>query len=109
SVGAKLLCGATYLDATHPGRLVTARSMAGAVTAMKTHGRSKPKNYLSWTKSKDIQDNLSLTLDAVDPFFAVVTKHGSLLSEMRFVRNHIAHGNSGTRSNFRKVVRQYYG
>src|SRR5207249_4260998 len=81
SVGAKLLCGATYLDATHPGRLVTARSMAGAVTAMKTHGRSKPKNYLSWTKSKDIQDNLSLTLDAVDPFFAVVSKHGSLLIE----------------------------
>jgi len=76
---------------------------------MRSYGRKRSKRYLSWTKSQDIQDNLSQTLNPADPFFAVISKHGALLTEMRYVRNHIAHSNSGTRSNFRKVVSQYYG
>jgi hypothetical protein len=109
SAGAKILCGARYIDATLPARLVTPRSIAAAITAMKSHGRAKSMNYLKWSKSKDIRDNLSKTLNPTDPFFAVVTRHGALLTEMRYVRNHIAHSNAGTRSNFRKVIRQYYG
>jgi len=109
SAGAKMLCGAKYLDTTLPARLVTPRSIRAAITAMKAHGRTKPMTYLKWTKSKDIRENLSNTLDPRDPFFAAVTRHGALLTEMRFVRNQIAHSNSGTRSDFRKVVLQYYG
>ena len=109
SVGAKILCGASYLDATLPARLISPRSIAAAVSAMKSYGRSKPRSNLKWTQSKDIRKNLSNTLNLTDPFFAVVSRHGSLLTEMRFVRNQIAHANSGTRSNYRKVVSAYYG
>lgn len=109
SVGAKILCGAKYLDTTQPRKLVAARSISAANGFMRSYGRKRSKRYLSWTKSQDIQDNLSQTLNPADPFFAVISKHGALLTEMRYVRNHIAHSNSGTRSNFRKVVSQYYG
>lgn len=109
SIGTKILCGASYLDGMQPARIFTARSLSAATAAMKTHGRAKPKAYLSWTKSKEIRDNLTNTLSARDPFFSSTTNHGSLLTEMRYVRNQIAHGNSRSRVNFRKVVRQHYG
>lgn len=109
STSAKILCGAGYLDATRPARVVTPRSMVAAVTAMKVHGRTKPKGFLKWTDGKEIRDNMRHTLSSADPFFACVSKHGALLTEMRYVRNHIAHSNSSTRLNFRKVVRTYYG
>ena len=109
SIGAKMLCGAPYVDATAPLRLVTPRSIPAAIDAMKTHGRGTPKTYLKWTKGPDIRDNLGLTLDLLDPFFGVMTRHAAVLTEMRNVRNHIAHGSSSTRAKFRNVVRQYYG
>lgn len=109
SAAAKVLCGSSYLDATPPMRLVSPRSMTAADGLMRSHGRNKPKPYLSWSRSSEIRDNLSKTLDPADPFLAVVTKHGSLFTEMRYVRNHIAHANSRTLLNFRKVVSQYYG
>jgi len=109
SVGAKIVCGATYVDATNPMRIHGTRTIAAAVAAMKSHGRAIPKNYLKWTRSSDIRDNLSFTLGAADPFFASVIKHAAVLNEMRLVRNHIAHQNHGTRANFRTVVTTYYG
>jgi hypothetical protein len=109
SAGAKMLCGANYLDSTQPKKLVSARSVIAAKALMRCYRRKRPRRYLSWTKSQDIQDNLSQALDPTDPFFTVIGKHGALLTEMRYVRNHIAHSNSGTRVNFRKVILQYYG
>lgn len=109
SISAKMLCGADYVDGTQPARLVTTSSMHASTTAMKSYGRASPKRFLSWTESRNIQDNLIHTLDAVDPFFSTMSNHASILREMRFVRNHIAHGNSGTHKNFRIVVRNYYG
>ena len=53
SIGAKVLSGADYLDGTQPDRLLGAPSMAAAVAAMKSHGRSTSKNYLSWTTSTE--------------------------------------------------------
>jgi hypothetical protein len=109
SSAAKILCGATYLDGLTPKPLVSVRSIPLALDAMRNNGRTKPKPNLPWNKSTEIRDNLSNTLDPADPFFGTIIKHGSLLTEMRFVRNHIAHNNPGTRANFQKVIRQYYG
>ena len=109
SVGAKLLCGATYLDGTIPQALVAARSISSAVSLMKSHHRTTPKPYLTWTKSTGIRGNLSRTLDPSDPFFHAVKIHAANLTEMRYVRNHIAHGSEGTRVDFRKVIRRHYG
>jgi hypothetical protein len=44
-----------------------------------------------------------------DPLFATLDKHEAMYEEMRCIRNHIAHRNSGTRAKFRSVVEQYYG
>ena len=40
-IACKLVAGASYSNGTHPARLCSARSMDGARTAMRTHGRPK--------------------------------------------------------------------
>ena len=109
SIGAKILCGANYLDGSTPRVLVAANTVPKALALMKGHNRRTPKPFLSWTKSKDIRDNLKHTLDAGDSLFACVIRHGIRLNEMRIVRNHIAHGSESTAVKFRSVIRAHYG
>ncbi len=109
SVCVKILCGAVYLDGTSPQILVTANSMSHAEGLMKSHKRPKAKAHLKWTTSKEIRDNLRLTLDAKDPLFHSVSANGSQLTEMRFVRNHIAHRSQSTSVHFRDIIKHYYG
>ena len=109
SICAKLLCGAHYLDGTAPQTMVQASSTSSARVAMLQFRRPNPKRQLSWTQSKEIRDNLKHTVQPSDPVFVVVRNHASELTEMRYVRNHIAHKNNTTRENFRKVIRQHYG
>ncbi len=109
SICTKLLCGADYIDGSSPKRIVSASSKSNAETLMKKYKRKRPKLHLSWTRSKEIRDNLKNTLQSADPLFLVVRNHGSILTEMRYVRNHIAHNSKSSRSDFRKVVRSYYG
>jgi hypothetical protein len=105
----KLLCGAPYLDTTRPLLLVLARSSVDAFDLMRTHGRTKPKRSLSWTQSAEIRDNLRHTMDQNDLLFQTISNFGTLLTDMRYVRNHIAHKSSGTLENFRKLIRKHYG
>ena len=109
SICAKLICGVDYLDGSTPVRLINVASIPSARSAMLTFGRKKQKSWLSWTRSRDIKDNLKFTMDSTDPVFTTVDKYGQLLSEMRHVRNRIAHKNRNTQENFRKVIRQHYG
>lgn len=109
SVCAKLLCGATYLDGSQPQCLIKARSSFHAYELMRAHARPKPKRDLKWNKSTDIRDNLETTLAITDPIFITVVNFGVLLTDMRYVRNHIAHSNRNTRKNFRKLIQKHYG
>lgn len=109
SSSAKLLCGAQYLDASQPKRLVQASSAARAIKLMKTHNRAKPKYKLSWTHANAITNNLLTTLDSSDPFFGAVTQHSAIIDQMRRVRNHIAHRNDGTGNEFRIEVTTRFG
>lgn len=108
SVALKLLCGAIYLDGSAPQRLVRATSISQAESLMARFSGHKNRR-LRWTRAKEIRANAQHTLAATDPFFATIGRHAAFLTEIRYVRNHIAHGNERTRSNFRKVVRSYYG
>ena len=108
-VACKLVAGATYLNGTHPARLFTANSMDGARSAMLTHGQSRRKSYLRWTSAKDIRDSTSKVLKSTDPFLANARAHGNILSEMRKVRNFLAHRSPKARQDFREVVRVVYG
>ena len=105
----KLVAGAPYVNGTQPVRLFTARSMDGARSAMLTHGRQRIKSYLRWTSVKDIRDSTSQVLNSTDPFIRYARVHGNILSEMRKVRNFLAHRNSRTRQSYREVVRVVYG
>ena len=64
---------------------------------------------LRWTIARDVKENVSCTISARDPLLGVVSTYASFLTDIRYVRNHIVHKNTGTRVNFRKVVRGYFG
>ena len=105
----KLVAGAPYINGNQPARLFTARSKDGARSAMLTYGRQKTKSYLRWTSLKDIRDSTSQVLNSADPFIRYAQVYGSILSEMRKVRNFLAHRSSKARQSYREVVRVVYG
>ena len=109
SICMKLLSGADYLDGRRPKRMVAASSKAKAEALMKQFGRTKPTGHLSWLRSREIRRNLKYTLEPTDPLLAVVLNYGALLTDMTYVRNHIAHKSESSRRHFRDVVRKYYG
>ena len=109
SVCEKLVCGANYLDGSSPKTIVSASSRSRAETLIKVHQRARPKHHLSWTQSREIRDNMQYTLGQGDPLFSVFTKNAGILTEMRYVRNHIVHNSNSTRRHFRNVVRAHYG
>ena len=105
----KLVAGAPYVNGTHPARAFPARSVDGARSAMLTHGRTKAKKYLRWTSVTDIRESTSTVLQSTDPFITYARVHGNILSEMRKVRNFLAHRSPNARQGYREVVRVVYG
>ena len=105
---AKLCCGTPYMDGSAPTLLAKQNSAAGAVNAMRTLNRPKPIN-ISWNDGPSIRDGVVHIVHPAEHCISVVRNFGSYFTDMRYVRNHIAHRNDGSRSNFRKLVRRYYG
>lgn len=105
---AKICCGTVYLDGAPPILKVRCASISDALDKMRTHGRPK-RRQLKWTKAKDIKENPSFIVDPTDGLSAVVDRHGTIIDEMRRVRNHIAHNTRSTRQEFNVVVRRRYG
>ena len=104
----KLSCGAPYIDGSVPNLLARQTSAAAAINAMRTLNRLKPIS-LSWNDGKSIRDSVVHILDPAEHCITVLRNFGSHFTDLRYVRNHIAHRNDGSRSNFRKLVRRYYG
>lgn len=108
-VATRLACGAAYVDGTRPKLLTApATSTQRAEELFKNFNRTKTVT-LRWSKAKYIVDATQFVLDPGDPFVHACTTNGSVLAEMRVVRNRIAHANAGTRSAYAKVIRQHYG
>lgn len=105
----RIICGATYLDGSMPLlRVATSKNAPAAVHAMQSIGRDKAWR-LSWNDAAQVRDNIKFVIDARDPCFATMITYASTITEIRFIRNHIAHRNDGTRKNYRKVIVRYYG
>jgi hypothetical protein len=104
----KLCCGTPYIDGSPPNLLAKQTSAAAAVNAMRTLNRRRPIS-LSWNDGPSIRNSVVHILDPAEHCITVVRNFGSHFTDMRYVRNHIAHRNDGSRSNFRKLVRKYYG
>lgn len=104
----KLCCGARYADGSRPALLVPQRSAAAAIFAMQTLNRTKPVKLI-WNDGRKIRDGVKHILDPSDHSISILLNFGSHFTEVRYIRNHIAHKNEGTRVNFRKLIQQYYG
>jgi hypothetical protein len=101
--------GANYVDGSHPALMVpAARSNNDAIFQMRTHGRAKEIN-LRWSKATYIRENLKFVLSPADHFFVTIGTFGEEISEMRAVRNRIAHSNRNSRAEFAKIVFRHYG
>ena len=109
-IACKLVAGSPHLNGLPPARLFPARSRDGARLAMLTHGRTKTKSNLRWTSVGDIRDSTSQVLKSTDPFIINAQAHGNILSEMRKVRNFLAHRKGPkARQGYKEVVRVVYG
>jgi hypothetical protein len=108
-IAAKLVCGARYGDGSNPALMHNARSIDDALIAMRTLGRAKAKGILKWNKTKEINGNVRYMMPSAEAFCAACRNHSARLNEIRIVRNHIAHGNQGTRAEFARVVQRRLG
>lgn len=105
---AKLSCGARYLDGSIPKLQLPRRSMAAALTAMKDFNRPRPR-YPIWNDAAEIRENVIHVISANDHCISVMRAYASYITELRYIRNYIAHRNDGTHKNFRTVLRKFYG
>lgn len=107
----RLICGAKYCDGSAPS-LERSRPTQGferARSAMRLFGRCDPHNLLRWNKASEIKRNLECLFPANEHFIEIIIRHGRFISDLRKVRNHIAHCNAGTRRKFEQVKVNYYG
>ena len=108
-IAAKIICGARYGDGVVPAVTHSARSIDDALASMRTIGRKRPKGILKWNKVQEINGNVQNVLDTSDHFSGACRTHSARLNEIRIVRNHIAHGNAGTRAEYAGVVQSRLG
>jgi hypothetical protein len=106
-----LICGAAYCDGTLP-TLLRAGPTSGFQKAreeMKKFGRNPPRNELRWSTASEIAGNLEKLVSRTEHFTATLLNHGIFISDLRKVRNHVAHGTAGTYKGFQEVVSNIYG
>ncbi|WP_203142682.1 hypothetical protein [Marinobacter mangrovi] len=105
----KLASGAVYTNGTSPALTVLSPSMSSARSNFLSHGRRKPVLNLKWTKSRFIRESVEHVIPASDPFVRQAQNHGTIINEMRIVRNVLAHKTTSAKRDFRTLVRQAYG
>lgn len=107
----RLVCGAKYCDGSSP-QLQRSRPTQGferARKAMSDFGRVEPRTVLRWGKAGEIRKNLDQLFPMNEHFIDTIVGHGQFISDLRKIRNHIAHCAPGTRRKFDEVVRNQYG
>lgn len=109
TVFCKLCCGATFIDGAAPTLIAQQRNIPTAVDTMKTLNRPVTRNGLPWNDGREIRENIKFVIDPSDNCHQELIKHSAFMTEIRWIRNHIAHRNDGTRKNFVKLIRRYYG
>jgi hypothetical protein len=107
----RMTCGVQYCDGTAPV-LLRPRPTKGferARDAMRQYDRNVPRTELRWNRAREIALNLEKLFGRNEHFVAILLGYGGFISDLRKVRNHIAHGNEGTYKRFQEVVTRHYG
>ena len=110
-IACRLVCGASYRDGSNPN-LLRPRPTHGAsraLDAMKSFDRPTPLRQLRWTQASSIAENLEKLFPQSEHFTLTILNHGGTISDMRKVRNRIAHQNQSSYHKFQEVVRRRYG
>ena len=102
--GYRVGAGRELPDGTFANTLFPASLLVTAQRRLKA-GRSK----IAWLDASDVCDALKSVLDPTDKTITNLRKHGLVLSQIRKVRNHIAHKNRTSLPQFQTVVRAVYG
>ncbi len=105
----KLAAGATYINGNIPQLNIQASTVSASRGLFLNHGRHRPVQYLKWTKARYIRESIQFVIPSTETFITKVQIHGSIIEEMRRVRNALAHNTTSARSDFKDVVRQTYG
>lgn len=108
-VAFKLACGALYQNGTAPRILRPCCSIQDAHATMLNHNRPRPLQYHRWTKASLVKESIEHVLDVTDTFFVNIQYHGTLINEMRIVRNHIAHKTTSTKNEYNQLLSRTYG
>lgn len=109
SISARIACNANYLDGSYPVLLALGHSSASAISLFKNRGRRTPKQYLTWTIAREIKNNVKFVIHLSDDFYRTIDNNSSFISEIRNIRNRIAHNNDDSRKKYKEVVRYHYG
>ena len=104
----KLCCGAKYLDGSDPLLSFQQRSMKAAILSMQTFNRAKFRHPI-WNDGKEIRENVCHLIKGTDHCISTMILYAPFLSEVRYIRNHIAHHNETSRRNYKNVVKKHYG
>jgi hypothetical protein len=105
----KIASGASYLDGSHPDISILCRSKAHARHEMLNRGRSKPKNWLKWTRAKFIKESICNVINPTDNILIQTANYGSFIHEVFTVRNFASHRSTTSRNDFKTVVKNVYG
>lgn len=105
----KLSCGAAYLNGNAPLVVVRQKNAPAAISAMQSLNRPNFRNNLPWNDGKEIRKNIQFVIDPTDRCHQDLKSYAGFLTEIRWIRNHIAHRNDGSRANFVNLIRRYYG
>ena len=94
----KLICGALYMDGSEPVRLAPQRNAPAALSAMQSLNRRKARCTLPWNDGAEIRKNITHLIGSFDPCYRQLTTYAPFMTEIRYIRNHIAHRNEKSRA-----------
>ena len=105
----KLASGACYTNGKSPSLTCQAGSISGSRGLFLNHDRPRTIQNLKWTKAKFIRESVQHVIPITESYIVNAQRHGSIIEEMRKVRNVLAHKTSSAKSDYRTVVRNVYG
>lgn len=105
----KCICSGEYGDGVQSTPVFAGSNKAHALTLVLSYNRTKAIRYPKWSNVDDIEKNIAKLLLPAEHFRARLTAHKAKFDELRFVRNHIAHGTDGTRAKYKAVLVARYG
>ena len=110
NVSIKVACGAPYKNGISSNPTIRCKSVNDAIEKFKNEGRGgKSIQNLHFTNVKQTNASIKHVINDREPFRVKLSRFGPMYEEMRCIRNHIAHRNQSTYSDYKDIVKRRYG